>query len=95
MSQCWLGNANRRQSIIWTNADPVHWRMERQRDIYSGFSDISNYWDISEIELEISKLECLISLIKFLISLLHFLMSAFCENWPKTDKITQKIFVVL
>ena len=39
-------------SCIWQ----VPISMECQGDIYSGLSDISNYLEISEIELEISKI---------------------------------------
>ena len=42
----------------------------RQSDIYSEFSDISNYLGISKIQLEVSKIDFLISQIQFLIAII-------------------------
>ena len=61
--------------------------MERQIDIYSGFSDISNYLEISDIQLSLSQFlisnpnfgyhqfEMLISIIQLMVSKIEFLMS--------------------
>ena len=55
--------------------------MERQSNIYSGFSEISNYLDILDIQFEISKVESLISLIQFLISINQLLISLNKHNF--------------
>ena len=44
------------QNIIWKCVSRHVFDMERQSDIYSGFTDISNYLEISQIQFMIPKI---------------------------------------
>ena len=63
-----LGNVWNTPGQLCLDSTAKH--MERQRDIYSEFSVISNCLGISKFQLEVSKIEFLISLIQFLIAII-------------------------